>query len=469
MRLRRKLISRVSFWFLVMLQVCPAVLSAGSVVFPFRVEPVEAAPYRWLGRGVSYYLTVGLAGAGMDVLPDPGLETVLRNRGIGFPYHMTKATAMELCRELGRDRMVGGEILVNPEEPGKLRLRAYLLDTGGMKQVYLPLLEGRVGELFKVLDALLEEVVCGSGGGVPGEWEPPVLGMDKRGYEFFIKSLLTGEVSRKIELLEKAISAGGDSDRVNMEMALCLLEAGERGQSAEVLGRVRDAGLDEFSRDGKRFLEGVLRMKHDRMFGYNRFREFLAARRFQVEAAHNMGVLCFRDNDYEGAEGHFTFALERRKDPLAYLSLLHVLWKRGKENRAAFYLAEGLRLFPEDDGLIEWFSRLLSRVSGGDREVLARVFRRYVPELEIKKGDVDFDLVARHPLGWERRVEPVKAPGSIMKGAGIDGLDKALGEQPFVSNYYLEIARLYRKRKEINLAEAYRKAGEFLAGFRHVN
>jgi len=181
------------------------------LVLPFKVTSHQEMAHQWLGRAVSYYLTSGLEHNALPVLSDQQAAAILEMNHIMFPYHITKASVIRLARENRLGRIVWGEIILDDDThpftgQSPIRLRSFIIDADDLSQQYLPLITGNINDLFQIKNELLTSIVKKLN---PGEQEVnsihyPRFNLNYRGYELFVKSLLTNDLSKRIQLLEKA-------------------------------------------------------------------------------------------------------------------------------------------------------------------------------------------------------------------------------------------------------------------------
>jgi hypothetical protein len=198
------------------------------LVLPFKVTSTREKAHQWLGRAVSYYVTSGLRHNALPVLPDQHAASILEMNHIMFPYHITKASVIRLARENRLDRVIWGEIILegdtsNITDKSLIQLRAFIIDPDDFSQQYLPLIKGTINDLYKIKNELLTSIVKTLN---PGEEEVngiryPQFNLNQRGYEFFVKSLLIKDPSKRIQLLEKARKASKEKNShiLNFELA----------------------------------------------------------------------------------------------------------------------------------------------------------------------------------------------------------------------------------------------------------
>lgn len=198
------------------------------LVLPFKVTSTREKAHQWLGRAVSYYVTSGLQHNALPVLSDQHAASILEMNHIMFPYHITKASVIRLARENRLDRVIWGEIILeggtsNITDTSLIQLRSFIIDPDDFSQQYLPLIKGTINDLYKIKNELLTSIVKILN---PGEEEVngiryPQFNLNQRGYEFFVKSLLIKDPSKRIQLLEKARKASkeNNSDILNFELA----------------------------------------------------------------------------------------------------------------------------------------------------------------------------------------------------------------------------------------------------------
>lgn len=181
------------------------------LVLPFKVTSQQDKAHQWLGRAVSYYITSGLEHNASPVLSDSEALSILEKNHIMFPYNITKATVIRLARENQLGWIVWGEIILDDDinyVTGKLpiQLRSFIIEPDDFSQQYLPLITGHINDLFKLENELLASIIKKLN---PGEQEVnsihyPQLNLNYRGYELFVKSLLIKDLSKRIQLLERA-------------------------------------------------------------------------------------------------------------------------------------------------------------------------------------------------------------------------------------------------------------------------
>jgi uncharacterized protein HemY len=474
-----------------------------TLVIPFKVSPAAEKAHQWLGRAVSFYLISGLQANNLPVVPDHQGAAILEANHIMFPYHITKATVMEIAQQYRLDRLVWGEILLenHETEPGGkslIQVRAFVIDLNESSQKYLPLIEGNINDLYKIEAELLTAVAktltppepAGSAGppGQTGQVEVklhyPQFHLDHRNYEIFIKSLLLEENKKKILLLEKAQKAlaGESSDFLNIELAKLYVDSGKWEEAEALLEKIPadNQNVSPLVNREKLFLKGLAAVaKKNSADAINAFTTLQQDRQFAFAAHHNLGVIYFKRSDYRRAESHFRQALTQRSDPGTQWSLVHLLLARGDTRQAALQLKQALRLFPEDEKLVELFAYFLAQAE--NRELLFSLFQNYIPGLFLPEGEnqdqepalpaVSLRLKNPFKLQLQKPYPDNPEANDTLKdpeegGEGVDNsierLQGLLEVNPFEPGYYRSLSLLYLKKKEYRQAELHGLALIFL-------
>ncbi len=237
--------------------------NGGVLVFPLQVSPQEEVSHLWLGRGLSFYLTAGLAVNGVPVVPDETVAKELRKHHIFYPFVISKATAIKLGRKMKAETVVLGTILAEPETPDVLKINVAVIRLADLSQKHLPLMEVKLSYLLDVKEELLRRVVKEASGDRPEVIEKkvdgkkvdgkkvdgrekisyPPINLELQQYEIFIKSLLLDDVSERIEMLRPVADQVDDSDFLNYLLACCYLESGELTEANVFLERVSNTPL----------------------------------------------------------------------------------------------------------------------------------------------------------------------------------------------------------------------------------
>jgi hypothetical protein len=169
------------------------------LVMPFKITDNGEKAHLWLGRAVSYYLAAGLERNGFRVLNDDDTAELLDANAILFPYSVTKATVMKLASGKGCNIVVWGEIGPDPEDDGLLHIRSFAIDLNRYTQDRLPVLKGRVNQLYTIMAELLKAVVKDISPGriETGDFHLPDIRMNLHNYEKHIKKLVMEERSQQ--------------------------------------------------------------------------------------------------------------------------------------------------------------------------------------------------------------------------------------------------------------------------------
>ena len=302
-----------------------------ALVIPLKVSPAAEKAHQWLGRAISYYLIAGLQANRLQVVPDNQGISILETNHVMFPYHITKATAMQIAQQYRLNWLIWGEILLEhldsePANDSLIQVRAFIINLDEPSQKYLPLVKGHINDLFKIEEELLTTVVRtiepleppGSPGS-PGSPQPPEqtannlhfpqFHLDHRNYEIFIKSLLIKENKKRIALLEKAQKnqAGKNSDFLNIELAKLYVDSGKWEEAESLLDKIPadDQNVSPLVNREKLFLKGLAAAaQKDTAAAVKIFTTLLQDRQFSFAAHHNLGVLYFKDNEFKSAETH---------------------------------------------------------------------------------------------------------------------------------------------------------------------
>lgn len=357
--------------FLVLLALA-AVLAAKTLVLPLAVDTQNHASHQWLGKALAFFLAAGLEQNGLPVSPEEEVRDLLERNWVRFPFVVTKATALALAAEAGAERLIWGRVLYSDRKSAQMQVQLFVLEVKGPRQQALPLLRGGFLEMFRLQEELLRQVVHALD---PSRREavPPRLAMTLPEYERFVKSLLLADADKKLELLPATAGDPGRSDFVGLELAKARLAKGEPAAARAHLERLGDT---PFFRDRKEFFLALA----DRLDGagdaaLNRLIRLQQRNAFPAPTHNNLGALYFIRGDFALAEKCLRYALYLRRDPGISANLVLLLRAMGRDGAARQELAEALRRFPEDSGLLRLFAATLAAAENSHE--LALSFRDY--------------------------------------------------------------------------------------------
>lgn len=329
-------------------------LPGKTLVLPFRTPDGNSLSWQWLGQGVSYYLSRGLAANGLPVFSPEKTAFILQENRIPFPFAMSKATALHLAARYQAGQLLWGELVPEAQNPGRVVIKAFLIKLDNFSQQHLPLLKGRVDDLENVKFELL---LC-AGRQLPGNgtaMRPPDLEMSPHQYETLIKSLLVSDRQRRLELILPIASLSPDSTALNYEAARALYE---NGDFTEALVYLKNIGPGPDTTPA--VLEAaILAQKDEPASALVILQELLNSGRAGGEALNNLALLKLGSGESDAAGELLDQALSLDFDPdIAYNRAL-VYFRSGQNQQAIDLIVEALRFSPGHQEMLELLDLLL--------------------------------------------------------------------------------------------------------------
>lgn len=329
-------------------------LPGKTLVLPFRTPEGNSLSWQWLGRGVSYYLAMGLAANGLSVFSSEETEFILQEHRIPFPFAMSKASALHLAARYRAGRLLWGELVPDPQNPDRVVIKSFLINLADFRQQHLPLLKGEVNDLENVKYELLQCVGRQFPLGGP-VIRPAALEMSPHQYETLIKSLLVGDLQRRLELILPMAALSPDSPLLNYEAARALYESGDLNEALVYLKYIAP-GPDT----APPLLEAAILAKKEQPASARALlQELLNSGRADGAVLNNLALLCLRSGESEAAAELLARALELGFDPdIAYNRAL-VCARTGDNQAAIDLLVESLRSSPAHREMLDLLDLLL--------------------------------------------------------------------------------------------------------------
>ncbi len=443
-------------------------LAAKTLVLPLAVDTQNHASFQWLGKAVSFYLIAGLGHNELPVGEEEEVQALLNRSLVRFPFAISKATAMALAGEVKADRLLWGKILFSDRKASQLQVQLFLIDIPGGTQKHLPLVKGRIFDMFKLQEELLRHVIRAIAPGLR-EAGLPQLNLTLPEYEKFIKSLLLADADKKLELLQPPAGKTGSSDFLHFELAKTWLAKGDAAACGALLQRVADSPL---FRNRKEFLMALAEQAGgDADAALNRFIRLQQRNVLPAPTHNNLGVLYHGRGNSALAEKCLRYALHARRDPGIQANLVLLLRDLGQPEAALQELSAALRQFPEDHRLLRLFAQFV--VAAENREALSQVFRDYAPlPLPEEKFPV-VEMKLMNPFGLAAAVEaattnlPYIEARNLFLENDLDGAlqkaEEAMEANPFDPQSHHLLALLALQKQQVVLADLHAQGALFLS------
>jgi len=315
-------------------------LCAKTLILPFRTPDADTLSWQWLGRGISHYLIVGLESNAVPVFSPEEADYILREHHIAFPFSMSKAVALHLAKKYGADGLLWGELLPVINEPGKVVIKAFLINTANWRQYHLPLLKGEVENLenvkFELLSCARRQI-----NGDSAVKRPASLQISPHQYEIFIKSLLATDKERRLEMILSAVALNPDSQILAFAAARFLYEKGDFDKAETFLEKTSLSDPEVI------LLQAAIREKKADIIGAREIlHKLLNADQYSRYAGNNLGALEIRSGFPEKAKKILAKSLEERFSPDVSFNLALANFLEGAQEEAMRIVVETLRIQP---------------------------------------------------------------------------------------------------------------------------
>lgn len=438
-------------------------LFSQTMVMPFKVTPPENTTYQWLGRAVSFFLSIGLQLNSVKIFSETKLYSILHENNIDFPYHISKASGIKLGLENNIKFLVWGEIITSSDQ---IELKPYVIDLKNFTQKYLPLLKFDIKNFFVLQQELLKDVLKFFGK-INESVIYPQLNLDYHSYENLVKSFLVKETAEKISMLEKTYQSRQNSDFLNFELANAYLSIMNYKRAHFFLEKVSNS--PPFIHK-KNFLNALILYNH----GYPNIaiETFIKLRKediYSIEIDNNLGAIYLKQKYYPVAEQYFLSALNKKKDPRIYLNYLKLLIDSGKIEKAINTIHIALSFFPSNEKIRELFYYYMGRDI--NKNVLTEVFKKYLPDLQIIEVQPEISIQLMNPLGLpiDNSNHFQNELNIIMEHYYAGNFKKTLanGEElleinPFIPELHHLISSIFLKQEQMFNAEKYAISSNYL-------
>ncbi|MCK4836554.1 MAG: hypothetical protein KAT17_07945, partial [Candidatus Aminicenantes bacterium] len=438
---------------------------AKTIVFPFQVHTLEKKNHQWLGRAISFYISIGLELNSIEPIADSTVQSILNTYNIPFPFIITKATCMKLSNLFEADYVIWGEV-VSSENPQthNVQIKTYIIDLKHFSQKYLPLLKFHLIDFYVVQRELLNMVLNYFQKKPP---QFPELNLDYHHYEMFIKSLLLEDSQKKLALLERVYRDIHDSDYLNFELAKCHLTLGNIKNTDHYANKISDSTPFQYPKD---FIRGLV-YYHNHHFNQaiDIFIELQKLKIFFSETTNNLGVIFLKNDTPSKSESYFIDSIQSKKDPEVYVNYIKLLLDLGKNRVAKENLKQALIYFPDDENLIRFFSYFLSQEK--TRKQLFSVFQKYIPQLSPSVSLPDVPYAVKNPFELQTydNYYHLNTFDSIMNDYRQGNIDRAINKSqelmetnPFVTKLHQLLSEMHLKKNNQSLSKLYALSAEYL-------
>lgn len=428
-----------------------------TIVFPFKVNSSENRAHQWLGRGISLYLSYGLRINRIDTYSDYEGRGLLKSLHIKFPYNVSKASIIRAAKLMRAEKLVWGEITSSPG-PGEeiLSIRTFVIDLRNLRQKYLPVIKGKVTDLFAVKNDLLGNLILYSSG---AETTPkiPELEIDLRNYEVFIKGLLIDNNGKKAEFLEKVRSElSKDPGMLLFELARTYFVDNDHVSARKI--------LDEIDPDGpfrgeKFFLSGVINyMSNDIDKSFSDFSNVLDCGECKHEALNNISLIYALNNEYSEAMDSIKRSVRSGMMSESFFNAVNISTLL-KDRRSAWnFLMEGLTLYPSDEDLIIQLFDLIEHSIHRDK--IKPAFLKFLPGFPSEQIERKIFFKLINPFVFSEEKYDLEFPNGngeniFIKGAedeSKDEIEKKLITNPFLPENHSKLALIYFKEGKLDSA-----------------
>ncbi len=451
--------------FILLIAIMSLNLSARVFVFPFRVTPEDKKEIRWLGRGASKFLSLGLEQNGFGTIDDEVMSHLLDRHNISFPYTMSKATAIALTKSWNGRYLVSGEVSCGNTE-GEIQLRAWIIDLVDVKQYYSPLIKGRIDGIIDVQKELLRFILNRLSNKNSKPLKLDVLKMSNHAYELFVKAELVKDSNKRLEFLRKIVKDFGNVEAFWFEIAREHYSKGDYKGAYGALGSVKN----ELSAR-TRFLKGLTEYSMGRKSeGAVLFEELGKEWFYPCESANNIGVTAFMNGRYLQAEKSFIKALKIRKDSRVYLNLIITFMKLNRVEEARRFCTVALRTYPDNKDFLKFFQYFLTVSDSRYRDAVMDLFQEKIPEIHIEEKVPVVQVGMMNPFSVDSCFKTAGFRGAAetfrRDSADIDGdlerLGNILEANPFIDEYYRMSGFLYMRKKQFYKAEVYMRTALWL-------
>lgn len=438
-----------------------------TVVFPFKINSAEKKAHQWLGRGVSQYLSYGLMENNIDTFSDNTGRELLKSLKIKFPYNVSKASIIRAGKLLKATKLVWGEITTSEKEgEDTLSIRAFTIDIERLSQKYIPVINGKITDLFSVQKKLLNDIILYT---FDTETTPkiPEIKMDLRNYETFIKGLLLDDNSKRIELLERVRNAVKENQGLLLfELARTYFLNGDNISSQKILDEISDK--DPF-REKKFFLSGIIGyLSNDIDSAFSNFSKVLDSNNYKPEVLNNIALVYTLRNEYPEALNSIKMSVRAGMRSDSFYNAV-VISKLTKDQEKAWnFLMEGLSYYPADEDMIALMFNHLAKSQHG--KYITPAFLKYLPGFapdqaekktffkianpfifDKEKYDMEFSEENGNTLFSKERVEE-----------DMDSLEKKLIKNPFHPENHFKLAKIYYKEEKLKISLEHAHAALYL-------
>ncbi len=426
-----------------------------TVVFPFKVNSAENRSHQWLGRGISLYLSYGLKLNGIDTFSDNEGRCLLKSLHIKFPYNVSKASIIRATKLMRADRLIWGEIITSPDQEKEiLNIRAFILDVRNLDHKYLPVIKGKITDLFSVQEDLLRNLIAYSS---ETRTDPgfPELKLDLRNYERLIKGLMIDDNKKRVKFLEKiSTELSSDPEILSFELARAYFLNSDLTSAKKALDRIDPNGL---FRGGKFFLSGVINyLSSDIDTAFSDFSKVLECGECKYEAMNNIALVHALNNEYSEAMDSIKRSVRSGQRSESFFNAVNISSLIKDRETAWNFLMEGLILYPSDGDLIILFFDFLEQ--SPHKNLIKPAFLKFLPGFAADQNERKIFFKLINPFVFSGEKYDMEFPNGNNDSALIkskynkDEIEKELITNPFLPENHSRLAFIFFKEGKLESA-----------------
>ena len=428
-----------------------------TIIFPFKVNSSESKAHQWLGRGISLYLSYGLRINRIDTYSDYEGRGLLKHLNIKFPYNVSKASIIRAAKLMRAERLVWGEITSSPGQGEEiLSIRTFVIDLRNLNQKYLPVINGKVTDLFAVKNDLLGNLVLYLSG---EEITPkiPELEIDLRNYEVFIKGLLIDDNGKRAKFLEKIRpELSKDPGMFLFELARTYFLDNDHISAKKILDEIDPEGS---FRGEKFFLSGVINyMSNDIDKSFSDFSNVLDCGECKHEALNNISLIYALNDEYSDAKDSIKRSVRLGMMSESFFNAVNISTLLKDRKSAWNFLMEGLSLYPSDEDLIARLFVFLEQSPHSDK--IKPAFMKFLPGFSPEQIEKKIFFKLINPFVFsEEKYDMEFSNGNgeniFIKGdedESKDEIEKKLIANPFLPENHSKLALIYFKEGKLDPA-----------------
>jgi len=438
-----------------------------TVVFPFKINSAEKKAHQWLGRGVSQYLSYGLRVNKIDTFSDNIGRELLKSLKIKFPYNVSKASIIRAGKFLNATKLIWGAITTSEkDDEDTLSIRTFTIDLESLDQKYLPVIKGKMTDLFSVQKKLLKDVILYS---VNTDVAPkiPKLEMDLRNYEIFIKGLLLDDNEKKIELLDKVRTRAKENQGLLLfELARTYFLKEDNTTSQKILEEISEE--DPFKKE-KLFLLGIINYLSSNIdIAFSNFSKVLDCDNYRPEALNNIALIYAQKHEYPEALESIKKSVRTGMKPDSFYNSV-IISKLAKDREGAWnLLMEGLSFYPADEDMI---CLLFNHIAESQHEkYIAPAFLKYLPGFAPDQAEKKTFFKIANPFIFNKEKYDMEFPKEnsdtfISKDSeeeDTDSIEKKLIGNPFHPENHFKLSKIYYKENKLKTALEHAHAALYL-------